>query len=88
VQYSTALTQETGVRVRIDCLARHCAGIFLPGGLKMDRQQAIERLKEQQGSGDTENAHINADEVLCQLLEHLGYADVVAEYNKIDMWYA
>ncbi len=54
----------------------------------MDRQQAIERLKEQQGSGDTENTHINADEVLCQLLKHLGYGDVVAEYNKIDMWYA
>ncbi len=54
----------------------------------MDRQQAIERLKEQQGSGDTEAAHIIADEIICQLLISLGYEDVIAEYNKIDMWYA
>lgn len=54
----------------------------------MDRQQAIDRLKEQQGSGDIEAAHIIADEIICQLLTSLGYEDVIAEYNKIDMWYA
>lgn len=71
-----------------DSLARHCAGVFLPGGLNMDRQQAIDRLKEQQGSGDIEAAHIIADEIICQLLISLGYEDVIAEYNKFYLWYA
>ena len=54
----------------------------------MTREQAIEKLKELQGSDDTEIAHIDADDVLCKLLKALGFSDVVAEYEKIDKWYA
>jgi hypothetical protein len=54
----------------------------------MTREEAIEKLKECQKNGDTEAAHSEADDVLCQLLNALGYAIVVAEYEKIDKWYA
>ena len=36
---------------------------------------------------DTEMAHCNADSVLCNLLEELGYGEVVEVYNEIDKWY-
>lgn len=37
---------------------------------------------------DAEAAHSMADEVLCDLLEKLGYGDVVARWRSIDKWYA
>lgn len=54
----------------------------------MTREQAIEELKEQQGSGDWEVAHSEADDVLCKLLVALGYQDVVDEWEKVPKWYA
>jgi hypothetical protein len=54
----------------------------------MTREEAIQRLKDEQENGDTEIAHINADDVLCDLLESLGYGDVVGEYEKINKWHA
>ncbi len=54
----------------------------------MDRKAAISRLKAHQESGDTESAHIRADEILCELLVALGYGDVVDEFQKISKWYA
>lgn len=52
------------------------------------RKLAIKELREQQASGDTEEAHAHADRVLCELLTKLGYADVVDEYSQINKWYA
>ena len=52
------------------------------------REQIIKKLIELQQSDDTEAAHCDADELLCNLLSDLGYDDVVAEYRKVDKWYA
>lgn len=54
----------------------------------MNEQDAINILKECQESGDTESAHAEADNLLCQFLIDLGYVDLVEEYNKVDKWYA
>lgn len=54
----------------------------------MDRETALKELKQCQESGDTEIAHSEADNVLCQLLTSLGYDDVVEEYIKVDKWFA
>lgn len=37
---------------------------------------------------DKEAAHFLADEVLCNLLESLGYVEIVEEFNGIHKWYA
>jgi hypothetical protein len=50
--------------------------------------EAIRALREQQSNTDTECAHGNADDILCDLLRELGHHAVVEEYEKVDKWYA
>jgi hypothetical protein len=50
--------------------------------------EAFNKLKELQENGDTEMAHPEADNILCDLLQTLGYDDIVSEYMKVDKWYA
>lgn len=54
----------------------------------MTREEAIAKLKELQKCGDIEAAHLEADDILCNLLSALGYADVVKEWEKVNRWYA
>jgi hypothetical protein len=54
----------------------------------MTKEQAIEKLRDIQKGGDQEAAHMDADEVLCDLLKALGHADVIEEYEKVAKWYA
>lgn len=54
----------------------------------MTREEAIMKLRQCQSNFDTEIAHIDADGVLTDLLTALGYQDVVAEWERIDKWYA
>lgn len=54
----------------------------------ISREEAIEKLKEQQNNEDIEVAHSIADTILCRLLESLGYSDVVKEYDRVEKWYA
>lgn len=60
----------------------------------MTREEAILKLKtiEEPQAGnryrDKENFHIEADDVLCELLKSLGYGDVVEAWEAIDKWYA
>ena len=49
----------------------------------MDREKALEFLRQAQRLGSHESAHIEADAVLCELLSDLGYGDVVEEWRKI-----
>ena len=37
---------------------------------------------------DKQGAHIEADEILCNLLEELGFKEVVRLYREIPKWYA
>jgi len=50
-------------------------------------REAEERLEELQLLGNLEQAHIDADKVLCELLNALGFKDVVAEFEAIDKYY-
>ena len=54
----------------------------------MTREEAIEKLKDEQKNDDIEMAHVRADDVLCDLLRSLGYGDVVEEYEKVEKWYS
>jgi hypothetical protein len=53
----------------------------------MKRKEAINQLREIQEIANLEVAHRMADDILCKLLSSLGYADVVAEYNKVGKGY-
>lgn len=53
----------------------------------MTREEAIDRLRHAQQDGP-EEGHMAADRVLCEFLKSLGFADVVAEWEKIRKWYA
>lgn len=46
------------------------------------------RLIEEFSNYDTEAAHANADDCLCELLIELGYKDVVDLFDRIEKWYA
>jgi hypothetical protein len=59
----------------------------------MDKDTAIKELKalpqEDWTNGDDfEAGHAKADDILCQLLESLGYQDVVEAFKKVGRWYA
>lgn len=54
----------------------------------MSREEAISKLKEAESCWDTEEAHGQADDVLCDLLRSLGYGDVVDAWKKVPKWYA
>ena len=56
--------------------------------MKINTEEIIARLKELQQSDDTEAAHMEADWIICNLLDDLGYADVTKAYDKIMKWYA
>jgi hypothetical protein len=51
-------------------------------------ENAKARLVEIQKKHDTEKNHIEADNVLCDLLRELGYDEVVNEYREIEKWFA
>ena len=37
---------------------------------------------------DTEENHVDADDILCEALRLLGQGALVDQYNKLDKWYA
>ena len=49
---------------------------------------AINRLRALQELGDIEVAHCDADNVLCDFLDGIGFCDVANEFRKIEKWYA
>lgn len=54
----------------------------------MTREEAIKILEREQGNPDVEQAHSIADNVLIDLLDSLGYDDVIDVYEKVGKWYA
>jgi len=49
---------------------------------------AIDKLRPLVDSGDWEEAHSDADRVLCDLLNALGFGDVVTQWEAVPKWYA
>ena len=52
------------------------------------KQSFIDRLKSVQDSMDCELAHLVGDVVLCEVLNTLGYQDIVEEWEQIPKRYA
>lgn len=52
------------------------------------KDKSLNELKRAEANFSTEQAHGDADQALCDLLEALGYHDVVEQYHKVSKWYA
>lgn len=37
---------------------------------------------------DPEKSHIDADDLMCEVLDHLGYSAGVAIFKKMRLWYS
>jgi len=45
------------------------------------------RIQNECMSYDPEADHVNADDILCELLLSLGYVETVKAYNAVEKWY-
>ncbi len=59
-----------------------------PNPLEAKKTQWMKRMKEQISNDDTEIAHGNADDILCDMLIELGHGDLVDLYYEVSKWYA
>lgn len=48
----------------------------------------LAQMKELENDDDTEQAHFIADGILCNLLEELGYVELVKAFYALYKWYA
>lgn len=55
----------------------------------MDLTEAITKLDMlYEDSCDTEREHIEADRILMEFLEDLGYTSLVDAYDRVNKWYS
>ena len=54
----------------------------------MTPEQFAERMKEIALNTDLEMSHGDADDLMCELLVSLGYAEGVYTFVDMDKWYA
>lgn len=59
-----------------------------PSLTEKERNIVLKRLQDTQTWRDIENAHVEADDILCEVLLKLGYKDIVDEFVKVHKWYA
>lgn len=59
------------------------------GGLTViDEAEVIERIKCNCFTGNPEEDHENADNILCDFLRLLGYEELVDVYESVSRWYS
>lgn len=51
-------------------------------------EKYLTKFKEKCLSVDIEINHSNAEDILCELLEDLGYNELITEFKKLEKWYA
>ena len=73
-----------------DCMRQHVrdCSTLVDGTGSFSTKKYMEALKTEQQNDDIEEAHANADGILCNLLKDLGYEPIVEEYHKVSKWYA
>ena len=77
---------ETDIESVVAFLGRDVSELEAEGPITRDK--ALIKLRKLQKNKDIESAHCDADHVLCDLLETLGFKDVVQEYHKVKKWYS
>lgn len=52
-----------------------------------ERAEYVRQLENQQTNRNLEQAHYSADEILCTILQRLGYTDIVLAWDEVGKWY-
>lgn len=47
----------------------------------------LSQLNDLISENDVEKKHIDADNILCELLKELGFNEIVESFNKLKKWY-
>lgn len=74
-----------------DCVPCHIVKYWMPLPKRQNNKtltRIVNKLKALQSNSDIEAAHNQADKILCDLLNSLGYDDVVKEFENLEKWYA
>jgi hypothetical protein len=58
------------------------------GGSGMTPEEFAEKMRVFADADDPEYSHIDADQLMCELLESLGYGDGVKIFREMTTWYA
>ena len=61
---------------------------WLPFSRKTLNWYFISNLSKLTKNTNTESAHVKADDLLCDLLDLLGYNEVVSTYYSVPKWYS
>lgn len=51
-------------------------------------EKMCKRMKDVIDMRDIEDAHIEADHILCEFLKSLGFTELVSLYQKVNKWYS
>ena len=51
-------------------------------------KKAMEQIAADEADDDEELAHIHADELMCEVLNQLGYSEGVTIFKDMPKWYA
>ena len=54
----------------------------------MTPEEFAKKMEELSLNGDIEEAHGNADDLMCELLRQLGYGEGVQIFQEMEKWYA
>ena len=81
------ISTEEAVKNMNSFMEYYNSGEWLKNG-KIKYEEMCERMKDVIEMKDTEDAHIEADHILCEFLESLGYGELVKLYRKVYKWYS
>ena len=51
-------------------------------------EKYLKQMNELKNNDDYESSHVTADDILCELLDELGYTDLIKVFNELPKWYA
>ena len=60
----------------------------MPKAKAMTPEEFLEKMREQAENYDIEKVHSRMDDLLCEVLESLGYEEGVRVFQDNEKWYA
>lgn len=52
------------------------------------KEKYVIKMQEAINNNDEETGHMNCDDILCDLLNELGFNEIIDIYNMQDKWFA